>query len=357
MTTMNLEQTTAPDAEETKLRKMAMEFEATGDFTTDEENAVDRGDRDPEPDEQGQQSQQRKQAKTDSDTALPASDADKDKGKTDTETDTAKPKPEPKKDADGAPESPYAKKQRELSEERKRLDESWKKLEREKAETRAQALEQTRFREARERDRQSQAPARPVRLAHKYPVAELEAMARDLDRRGETALADKAWEEVEEAQAFAARGGRPGQAETTRAPAPESPPATMGPAEFQERWKAHLEVVTAENPALRQKDSPLYQGTAQVLQEFGFLSRMPDGIRHAVEVTKLRLAAKAVPELERKLAEVQKENGELRQATSLSGGNGEPAGKAKTFADMNDAEQEAYVRRMAEEANSQGMLA
>jgi len=363
MTTQALDKTktaTSTGPTEADLRNMALEVDTSGaDMTadSDEQTDVDRGDADPEGAEKPAADGDDPTNKDG--TALAAEGTADEQALRQQAADleaAAAAKQQQQQTATTKPESPFLKRQREIAEERKRLDDSWKKLNAEKAARRREELERTRFAEARERDRAPAVTAED-RPGHNFPVEQLIATARRLETSGKADLAELAWTEVEEARRFARAGGKPGQAPAAARPAAGENGA-MGEHEFKERWAATTEIEVEQNPDLQKADSDLYKGVVAIRQAYPFLNRIPDGMKHIVAVAKLQLVAKAVPALEAKIVTMDKELTELRRATSLGGGGGsETRGGAKGFSDLTPLEQENRLRAMNAEADSQSLLA
>jgi hypothetical protein len=65
------------------------------------------------------------------------------------------------------------------------------------------------------------------------------------------------------------------------------------------------------------------------------------------------LEANSVPELKKLLSDQESELTRLRQATTPAGGEPERHAAAKKFEDMTAAEQEAEIRRLADEQDAQ----
>lgn len=254
------------------------------------------------------------------------------------------------KAGEDANDTPFKKAQKEAE----RRDRSWKALEQEKQEFRA------------ERDRINSdviALRREVETLRKGGAAKADAgkadehglTADDYDRaakkyedEGNTemaALAKKRVEKMRQQPAASAAAG-----ETWQQP------------EFQKEWQRHTDELIAGDAELAKPDNPLVKATQALLHDgtFGrFFRAHPDGIKAAFEVAKLMRDAHSAGEVKKNLDAEQaahaKSKKEIERLNALlqphGGGRGQPPAGEKSIAQMNGEEADAEVRRIAAAAD------
>lgn len=254
-------------------------------------------------------------------------------------------KPDEKKTGDE--KKPEDSAYRKAQAERQRREKTWKELEMERNAIRAEREQlEAAKREAAAKAEAAQKPKDPLA---EFSPEELERHAKAFERDGQYELADKA------------RAAAAAKREAARqAPAGESAPAAATAANgspinretFLADWKRNLAEVTAENPELKQQDSPLYKETAALIAEVPMLSRMADGVKHAVQIAKLRIEAGSVPGLKEKIGKLEAEIQTLRQATSLGGSSPENRGGPKDITQMSAAEAERELLALAQAADA-----
>lgn len=122
-------------------------------------------------------------------------------------------------------------------------------------------------------------------------------------------------------------------------------------AELKSAWDKNLLEEVEANPELRDSSSQLYKAVSEMLQNHAILRNYPAGIKDAVGIAKVRLKAEAASDLEKKVAEYEKEISQLRKATTPA--SGQPSGpkKVKAFHELSLEEQEKELLRMAGEAD------
>lgn len=221
-------------------------------------------------------------------------------------------------------ESNYAKARKELE----RQDRSWKKLEEEKVQLRA---ERDRLERERLEVESGKARASVYRDDQGYSAADYEAFARQTD---DADLAAKARD-----RAGALRG------EETRAR------AQAAHQEFAQGWKKHLDEAVSEHAELKDESSPLGRALQSVLRERPVFSTLPDGIKHAVVFAKAQSQAGLVPGLEAKVKQLETEIARLNKLTAIPGSAPSQKPGIKSFEDMSATEQDAELERMAAEAD------
>ncbi len=122
--------------------------------------------------------------------------------------------------------------------------------------------------------------------------------------------------------------------------------------EFQKGWSENLKATIDANKDLEDGNSALGKELTRVLKEIPLFSLAPDGIRHAVEYAKANLQSGLVASLKEENQRLKEENERLNKLTSIGTESG-PTQKpgVKSFEDMTLADQEADLRRRAEEAD------
>jgi hypothetical protein len=222
--------------------------------------------------------------------------------------------------------------------ERRRLDDTWKRVESRKSELdqREQALA------ARERalaEQQQKATATPKK-SEGITAADYEAIAKDYEAEGKLKLADQARAKAadlrkEESSAPAADAG-------PRKRFSDEEVATM-----TQQWQGNLVKAAEENPDLNQEGTPLRTRVVELLKTVPLLHMSGDGILYAVEYAKSELQAKRVPELEAKVADLEKEVQRLTGLTSLPSGGATPPATAQKFEELSLDDQEQALREEA----------
>lgn len=214
--------------------------------------------------------------------------------------------------------------------ERRRLDRSWKKLDEEKAQTRKEreAVEAERKALADERAKAAQRP-KPEKPKHNgHTAEEYEAAAEDFEKEGKMAEAEFAKKRAAELRAKEAEQAKEAGAATDEKQfVTLETGARITPEEQQQmtaEWTANLSRLGRENPDLMKEGAPLRAVVTELLGKdergktrYPILHSHASGIHYAVEVAKLKLAAGKVPELSKRVAELEAENKELKGLTSL----------------------------------------
>lgn len=232
-------------------------------------------------------------------------------------------------------ESEYQKFQREkeqLAKEKARLAQTWQQVQAEKERIRQGQTQQR------------QAPAKPAAQQQKGPLAEiptheLHDIAAEFEANGDTALAKKVRAEIVRRDT-AEREQPPVQQQGQQAP-------QMDREQFEAEWIGHLRQCEQADPDLAKPDSPLRAEVQEVIKGHSYFSERPDRIREAVNFAKLRLEAKAAPELRKRVSTLESELTTLRKATAPGGGSAESRGGQKSFEDMSESERIAYLKREA----------
>lgn len=204
-----------------------------------------------------------------------------------------------------------------------------------------------------ERERATPRRVEPLKDKLGYTAKEYEEAAAQWEKAGNFELADLAKEnarKLRDAEKTEAQRG-------TEQRGPEAKPETTpGTPQFQKEWVGNLDRLkgTKEYGDLENTESELFKTTAEILKTEPRLSMHNDGIVLAAEIARLRLEAGSVPALRKQLTEQTQELEKLRKATTPGAGDAESRGTTKTFETMTAAEQEAELRRSANEHDNGG---
>ena len=125
-------------------------------------------------------------------------------------------------------------------------------------------------------------------------------------------------------------------------------------AELKSAWDKNLLEEVESNPELKDSNSALYKAVSDMLQNHAILRNYPAGIKDAVGIAKIRIKAEAASDLEKKVAEYEREIAQLRKATMPASGQPSAPKKTKAFHELSLEEQEKELFRMAAEADRNG---
>lgn len=217
--------------------------------------------------------------------------------------------------------------------EEARLSESWKRLEAEKAQVRAiQAELQKRIEDA-ERASDPTSPAKPD---------ELRKFAREWEEEGRDDLAKAARAQAEKLEGKLRRDAEMGERKFK---------------EFNETWSASVNRMISEHPELKDESSDLGRRVISLLKSDDaelrrIINSTPNGFIYATQIAKMQKAAEESEALRTEIESLRKENGELRKKTSLSVSGSQKPAKRKSFDEMDNSQQEAFLRRMAVDSDA-----
>jgi hypothetical protein len=122
-------------------------------------------------------------------------------------------------------------------------------------------------------------------------------------------------------------------------------------AELKSAWDKNLLEEVESNPDLKDSNSPLYKAVSEMLQNHAILRNYPAGIKDAVGIAKIRIKAESASDLEKKVAEYEREIAQLRKATMPASGQPSAPKKTKAFHELSLEEQEKELFKMAAEAD------
>ncbi|NDE54786.1 MAG: hypothetical protein EB069_09480 [Actinobacteria bacterium] len=122
-------------------------------------------------------------------------------------------------------------------------------------------------------------------------------------------------------------------------------------AELKSAWDKNLLEEVEGNPELKDSNSALYKAVSEMLQNHAILRNYPAGIKDAVGIAKIRIKAESASDLEKKVAEYEREIAQLRKATMPASGQPSAPKKTKAFHELSLEEQEKELFKMAAEAD------
>jgi len=122
-------------------------------------------------------------------------------------------------------------------------------------------------------------------------------------------------------------------------------------AELKSAWDKNLLEEVESNPDLKDSNSKLYKAVSEMLQNHAILRNYPAGIKDAVGIAKVKLKAESASDLEKKVAEYEREIAQLRKATTPASGQPSAPKKTKAFHELSLEEQERELMKMAVEAD------
>lgn len=271
-----------------------------------------------------------------------------------TAPDATKPATEQKPEAPTKPETAFQK----AAKEAERRDRSWKSLDAEKATFREEKTKIVNEVEALRREVASlrQQPAAATESApvikdeHGLTAAAYERAAKNYEAEGDSTMASLARTKAE-----ALKAKQPAATGSAATPTSASVDEAWKAPEFQQRWAAEAAAIVQAEPALGDPSNPVFKAVGELVNHSpfaAFFKARPDGIRAAVEVAKLQLAAAEAVQLRK---ELETTKGEIMRLTKLTSPRGSlPSGQhasPKALSDMTSDEADAHVRALAAAAD------
>ena len=166
---------------------------------------------------------------------------------------------------------------------------------------------------------------------HGHTAKDYEEAAKGFDEEGESDYAQSARAKAKELTA-----------------AEDQAKANFSQAQYQQAWEAKRKELMTRVPELNDMSNPLTQKAQALLLENPSLTGSPDGLEMAVKLARLELKSGSTEESATKLLELQEKYNKLEKKTSVQGGfTGEKLNGAKGFDDMDDGEQEKFLRQAA----------
>lgn len=199
--------------------------------------------------------------------------------------------------------------------------------------------------DAQAQTQQPQVPPPNPALA-KFGTDELHEVAAQYEADGDTRIAGKVRAEIARRAQAPSQQQQPAQQQQQPAR-----PAAMPQEQFVAEWQGHLQQLTAQDPALNDPQSPVFNEMKEVIKH-PYFSEHPARVREAYELTKLRLEARAAPELRTRIKTLETELKKLRKATAPGGGDAENRGTPKSFDQMSESEQIAWMKAEAARADA-----
>ena len=244
---------------------------------------------------------------------------------------------EPPVDAEGVLTEGEAPKVTKADKDTARLDKTWKQVNEEKGRIKEakEALEE----ERRELDRQKANRTNEFKDSEGYTADDYRRTAKAWEQDGEYDRAEWAKKQADVVEK---------EAKDAQVNADQE--------RFREEFQRNFDKAAEGNPDLNTRTSELYKDVTQLMQDKPFLASYPEGIVDAVEVVKMRGAAKVSDELKAKLSEAEKEIEEYKGRLSIGGST--PTARldgAKGFNDMSSEEQEKALEKVAEDFDRQGV--
>ena len=124
--------------------------------------------------------------------------------------------------------------------------------------------------------------------------------------------------------------------------------------ELKSAWDKNLLKEVEENPDLKDSNTPLYKAVSEMLQNHAILRNYPAGINDAVGIAKVKIKAETASDLEKKVAEYERELAQLRKATTPASSQPSAPSKKKAFHELSLGEQEKELMRMAQAVDNAG---
>jgi len=197
---------------------------------------------------------------------------------------------------------------------------------------------------------------------NKQLEAQLQQQAQELENQRQQMIAQQGYRDEqghtakdyeEAAQGFEDEGDT-NLAQSARAKAKElgatedHAKASASQAQYNQAWEAKRQELMTRVPELNDMSNPLTQKAQAMLQNNPSLTASPDGLEMAVKMARLELKSGSTEESATKLLELQEKYNKLEKKTSVQGGfTGEKLNGAKGFEDMDDGEQEKFLRQAA----------
>ena len=228
-----------------------------------------------------------------------------------------------------------------FAQEQQRKAKSWEQINAEKEAIKAEreAVKREREEWAKQREQSSAAESNSFRDDKGYTAEDYEAAAKEFDADGDTQLAKAARAKADGVRKAA--GAKQQQVQQER---------------FNKAWAENYGRLSEKEVWLKDQSSPEYKRTVELLQRVPFLTAMPDGLVHAVELMKLQDTAGRSQSLESENKALKEQLSKLQQKTAI--GKSVPAGQLKTeekdFSRLSMKEQRDALMRASREFDREG---
>ena len=228
-----------------------------------------------------------------------------------------------------------------FAQEQQRKAKSWEQINAEKEAIKAEreAVKREREEWSKQREQSSAAESNSFRDDKGYTAEDYEAAAKEFDADGDTQLAKAARAKADGVRKAA--GAKQQQVQQER---------------FNKSWAENYGRLSEKEVWLKDQSSPEYKRTVELLQRVPFLTAMPDGLVHAVELMKLQDTAGRSQSLESENKALKEQLNKLQQKTAI--GKSVPAGQLKTeekdFSRLSLKEQRDALMRASREFDREG---
>ena len=228
-----------------------------------------------------------------------------------------------------------------FAQEQQRKAKSWEQINAEKEAIKAEreAVKREREEWSKQREQSSAAESNSFRDDKGYTAEDYEAAAKEFDADGDTQLAKAARAKADGVRKAA--GAKQQQVQQER---------------FNKSWAENYGRLSEKEVWLKDQSSPEYKRTVELLQRVPFLTAMPDGLVHAVELMKLQDTAGRSQSLESENKALKEQLNKLQQKTAI--GKSVPAGQLKTeekdFSRLSMKEQRDALMRASREFDREG---
>lgn len=200
-----------------------------------------------------------------------------------------------------------------FAQDQNRKTKTWEQINAEKEAIRAEREAVRREREewSKQREQSTVADTNSFRDEKGYTAEDYEAAAKEFDADGDSQLAK------------AARAKADGVRKTVSVKQQQ-----VQQERFNKSWADNYGRLSEKEVWLKDQSSPEYKRTVELLQRVPFLTGMPDGLVHAVELMKLQDTAGRSQSLESENKSLKEQLNKLQQKTAI--GKSVPAGQLKT---------------------------
>jgi len=200
-----------------------------------------------------------------------------------------------------------------FAQDQNRKTKTWEQINAEKEAIRAEREAVRREREEwiKQREQSTVADTNSFRDEKGYTAEDYEAAAKEFDADGDSQLAK------------AARAKADGVRKTVSVKQQQ-----VQQERFNKSWADNYGRLSEKEVWLKDQSSPEYKRTVELLQRVPFLTGMPDGLVHAVELMKLQDTAGRSQSLESENKSLKEQLNKLQQKTAI--GKSVPAGQLKT---------------------------
>lgn len=228
-----------------------------------------------------------------------------------------------------------------FAQEQQRKAKTWEQINAEKEAIKAEreAVKRERDEWSKQREQSTAAESNSFRDDKGYTAEDYEAAAKEFDADGDTQLAK------------AARAKADGVRKTASAKQQQ-----VQQERFNKSWAENYGRLSEKEVWLKDQSSPEYKRTVELLQRVPFLTAMPDGLVHAVELMKLQDTAGRSQSLESENKALKEQLSKLQQKTAI--GKSVPAGQLKTeekdFSRLSMKEQRDALMRASREFDREG---